>query len=419
MARVSVFTPSHRRTHLDECARSMLAQTYEDWEWIVVLNGSNRWTPSVSDPRIKVSVADSSVTGVGAAKRWACSLASGEFLVEYDHDDILASRCLEKVVKAFDSHPDAGFVYSHFAQINEDGSRNDDRFNSVMGWIYDEVEVDGKAYLQCRSMEPLPSNVSYIWFAPNHVRAFRRTAYEAIGGYNPELDILDDQDIMCRLYQHSDFHMIDECLYLQRMHDRNTQRDPKLNARIQAETVALYDANIEANALAWAQRRGLLCLDLGAAHRKPDGYIGVDQHEAQGVDIVCDVTKGIDFPDGSVGVIRAVDFFEHIPDKIALFNELYRLLEHGGILLSNTPSTDGRGAFQDPTHVAFYNENSFWYFTDANYSAFVPEIMCRFHSSRLVTFFPNEWHEQRNISYVNANLVAIKDGPRIAGINSI
>ena len=29
-----------------------------------------------------------------------------------------------------------------------------------------------------------------------------------------------------------------------------------------------------------------------------------------------------------------------------------------------TPSTDGRGAFQDPTHVSFYNENSFWYFTD-------------------------------------------------------
>ena len=67
-------------------------------------------------------------------------------------------------------------------------------------------------------------------------------------------------------------------------------------------------------------------------------------------------------------MIRAVDFLEHVPDKVALFNELYRLLAHGGMLLSLTPSTDGRGAFQDPTHVAYYNENSFWYFTDANYA---------------------------------------------------
>ena len=34
------------------------------------------------------------------------------------------------------------------------------------------------------------------------------------------------------------------------------------------------------------------------------------------------------------------------------------------MLLSLTPSTDGRGAYQDPTHVAFYNENSFWYYTN-------------------------------------------------------
>jgi hypothetical protein len=59
--------------------------------------------------------------------------------------------------------------------------------------------------------------------------------------------------------------------------------------------------------------------------------------------------------------------------------------------------------------AAFYNENSFWYFTDANYSRFVPEIKCRFQASRLVTYFPSEWHQKHNISYVSANLIAIKD----------
>ena len=157
-------------------------------------------------------------------------------------------------------------------------------------------------------------------------------------------------------------------------------------------------------------------MDLGAAHDKPEGYLGVDMREDHGVDIVADVPGGVDLPDSSVGVIRAVDFFEHVADKVALFNELYRLLAPNGMLLSLTPSTDGRGAFQDPTHVAFYNENSFWYFTDENYSRFVPEIEARFQVSRLHTHFPTDWHRQSGISYVGANLIALKPGaPRNGG----
>ena len=41
------------------------------------------------------------------------------------------------------------------------------------------------------------------------------------------------------------------------------------------------------------------------AHNKPEGYLGVDQYLGAGVDIVGDVTKGIDLADNSVGVIRA------------------------------------------------------------------------------------------------------------------
>lgn len=91
----------------------------------------------------------------------------------------------------------------------------------------------------------------------------------------------------------------------------------------------------------------------------------------------------LDLPDGSVGVIRAHDFLEHVVDKVALINELYRVLAPGGMLLTLTPSTDGRGAFQDPTHVAYYNENSFWYYTEQQHRAFVPTITARFQSSRL------------------------------------
>jgi O-antigen biosynthesis protein len=412
--RVSVFTPSHRPRFLNDCRDSLLAQTYEDWEWIVVLNRGARWAPGLDDPRIRV-VVENDLAGVGAAKRHACSLANGEFLVELDHDDELATEALAEIVAAFDDRPDVGLVFSHFAQIQEDGGREESRFDESNGWTYRDVEVDGRSLLQCDSLEATPHNVSLVWFAPNHVRAFRQSVYEKAGGYDPSLDILDDQDIICRMFQEADVHLIEKCLYFQRIHKDNTQRVTHINARIQRETIVLYDRYIEPNALAWSARRGLKALDLGAAHNKAPGYLGVDQYEGAGVDIVGDVTKGIDLPDGSVGVIRAVDFLEHVPDKIALFNELYRLLAHGGLLLSLTPSTDGRGAYQDPTHVAFYNENSFWYFTNSEFAKFVPPITCRFQTSRLVTYFPNAWHEEHKISYVCANLIAIKDGPRQGG----
>ena len=415
MPRVTVFTPSHHDRFLDDACASLLAQTYDDFEWVVLRNHGNPWTPNGEDQRIKIIDAPSGLNGVGSLKRMACEHASGEFLVERDHDDILSKNALERVVETFDANPDSGMVYSHTAQINDDLSRNEDMFNPAMGWVYRDVDVDGTTYLQFDSFLPYPSNIGYIWFAPNHVRAFRRSTYLEVGGYDESLDVLDDQDLMCRLYQHSAFTLIDECLYLQRVHRGNTQSDPEINARIQRETVRLYDNYIEGNALAHARRSGLLALDLGAAHNRPDGYLGVDLRAGETVDIVADLRQGIDLPDSSVGVIRAVDFLEHIPDKVAIMNECYRLLAHGGMLLTLTPSTDGRGAFQDPTHVSFYNENSFWYFVNREYAKYVPEINCRFQMSRSVTFAPNEWHELHNILYVNANMIAIKDGPRLGG----
>lgn len=413
--RFSVFTPSHQPRFLDECLATLQAQTCSDWEWIVLLNNGARWRPERPDDRVRVEIADD-LRGVGAAKRRACELTCGEILVELDHDDLLAKACLTELGKAFDAHPEAVFVYSNTAQITEDGKRDESRFDETCGWQYEEVNVDGRKLLQVISLAPTPHNVSYIWYAPNHVRAFRRDSYEKAGGYDAARTVLDDQDLMCRLFHVGDFHHINRCLYLQRVHPANTQSDPEINGHIQRETVALYDKYIEANALAWTQRRGLLALDLGAAHRKPPGYVGVDQRPEEGVDIVATLPEKLDLPDGSVGLMRAVEFFEHVPAKVPLINELYRLLAPGGMLLVMSPSSDGRGAYQNPAHVAHYNENSFWYYTDDQYRTFVPEIEARFQSSRLVTYFPTEWHSHKDISYVVANLIAMKEGtPRCGG----
>jgi O-antigen biosynthesis protein len=412
---LTVFTPSHHPVFLTECFQSLQDQDFTDWEWVVLLNKGARWQLPCPDARVRIIV-DDEVDGVGAAKRRACAEARGEILVELDHDDLLAPHALRAVYEAFGDQPELALAYSHTAQILEDGSRDDTRFDLSAGWEYREAVVNGRSVQYAVSLQPTPHNVSYIWFAPNHLRAFSREAYAESGGYDAERHVLDDQDLMCRLYQVGEFRLIDECLYLQRMHSANTQRDQETNAFIQTETVALYDRYIEANALTWAERQGLLALDLGAAHGHTPGYLGVDRVAGDGVDIVAELPAPLPFAEGSVGVIRAVDFLEHVADKVALINELYRLLAPGGLLLSQTPSTDGRGAFQDPTHVAFYNENSFWYYTEAQYRNYAPGVRARFQSSRLMTNYPTEWHARHHISYVTANLIALKEPmPRNGG----
>lgn len=405
---ISVFTPSHDPKYLDEAYQSLLAQTDPDWEWIVLLNNGAEWD-CPDDERVYVAV-DEEKKGVGYMKRLAVTLSEGDILLELDHDDLLEPEAIERVREAFAISDDIVFVYSDFCQINEDGSANFEEFDLNHGWSY--RDEDGSHI--CSGFPPYPHNVAYIWYAPNHLRAFRRDAYYNMGGYDPELTILDDQWLMKGLFEQGEFYQIKEGLYRQRVHAGQTQRRADLNADIQQGTREMYEKSIESLCLAWAERRGLLALDLGAAHNKRPGYKGVDVHSAQGVDYVGDFLS-LDLPPNSCGVIRAVDFLEHVTDRIAVMNKIWELLAHGGMLLSLTPSTDGRGAWQDPTHVSGWNQNSFWYYTDDNYRKFVPEIAAKFHPSKVATYFPSPWHQENNIPYVQANLVAVKKESRDFG----
>jgi len=107
-------------------------------------------------------------------------------------------------------------------------------------------------------------------------------------------------------------------------------------------------------------------LNLGSGFRPMDGYINIDLQERCNPDMVCDVTQGLPFCDEDVAEVRAFDFLEHIPlgKSVAVIEEIWRVLVPGGLFEHMTPSTDGRGAFQDPTHLSFWNINSWLYFVD-------------------------------------------------------
>lgn len=409
--RFSVFTPSHDPQWLDECYQSLVRQSVDDWEWVVVLNGTAEWSPPGEDRLVKVIRARREM-GVGEAKRLACEWATGEILVELDHDDILLPDALWRVGQAFEENPSAVLAYSHWAQILDDGSPDLTEFSAASGWNYAKWQHEGRRSKHAIAMEATPHNVSYIWYAPNHVRAFRAAAYLEAGGYDSELRILDDQDLMSRLYLLGEFERIDACLYLQRMHVKNTHRDLEINAQIQRETVALYDKYFEGAALAWTARNSLTAFEARRDGNAKQGYRTLFDASNPKYS-VWDLSH---IPDNSVGVIRAQETLPLAVDPVAVMNEIYRVLAPGGLLITVTPSSDGRGGYQDPLASSMWNENSFWYYTEDPYRDRVPELTARFQVSRSVTAFPSEWHEARSLSYVFVNLIAVKEGaPRNGG----
>ncbi len=409
--RISVFTVARDGRHLDRAYASLRAQSLDDWEWVVLLDrkAPSVWKPPAEDARVTVSRMTAKTRGPGALRRAACELCSGEILVELDQGDVLASDCLAEVVDAF-ADPGVALAYSDFALIEPDGSPSHERFDPDHGWLFTEVTVDGVKYDRCHALAPTPHNVGYIWYAPNHVRAFRRASYDAVGGYNADLEYLDDQELMARLYMVGEFAQIERCLYLESSKTDDTPRAERINKEIQEQTLVYYRDLIEDMTIAWAKRNGLRCLNLQAPIA-----IGSEPDE-RFEDVVVDPNEPrIDAADDSVGLLRAHDVLQRMPRRAAFFNECYRVLTHAGLILTETPSTDGRGAFQDPSHTAFYNENSFAYLTQRELHGLIPELTARLQVSYLGTSYPTEAHAEMLVPYVHANLLAIKDGQRQGG----
>ena len=104
-------------------------------------------------------------------------------------------------------------------------------------------------------------------------------------------------------------------------------------------------------------------LDLGCGKKKQEGFIGLDIKAMIGVDIVCDVTKGIPLQDNSVCFVIADNLMEHIGDEfIDVMNDIWRVCKLGSKVKIIVPGVHTIAAFQDPTHKRFFVLETFDYF---------------------------------------------------------
>jgi glycosyltransferase involved in cell wall biosynthesis len=309
---ISILTPVHSTSapFLMEAYQSLLTQTYTDWQWVLCENNGGKVPTEIAhNQKVKVfSLPDDA--GIGMLKRTCAYKASGDILVELDADDLLTVDALRRIADAF-TDPDTAMVYSNDAEFHQD-TWESNTYGEYWGWHSRPFMWHGHRLKEQIAWEPSPHMMRQIFWAPNHVRAWRALEYWKIGGHDATMRVGDDHDLCCRFYlDHGarGIKHIDECLYLYRVHDQNTTVSK--NADIQQATLANYLKYSRSLALRWAKDQGLRLLDLGARFGAWPGFETVDLLDAQ---ITANLNECWPFEDNSVGVLNASHILEHLHD---------------------------------------------------------------------------------------------------------
>jgi predicted hotdog family 3-hydroxylacyl-ACP dehydratase len=181
MPRVSVIIPTYNRAHLlVEAIGSVLNQTLDNLELIVVDDGSTDNTEcvvaSVGDPRLKYVRRLNG--GVAAARNTGLKNASGEFVAFLDSDDLFLPDKLAEQIGAMDDDPSPGLVYGLYYRLKQDGS------SVRQGNCYPA----GSRYLPLRTPRIFIQTV-----------LVKRSWLERIGGFDENLSVCEDQDLLWRL----------------------------------------------------------------------------------------------------------------------------------------------------------------------------------------------------------------------------
>ena len=198
MPKVSVIIPCYNQgAFIDEAVDSVLAQTFDDFEIIIVNDGStdaatNALLEKYSRP--KTTVLHTLNQGVSAARNTAIKAAAGKYILPLDADDKIEPDYLEKTVAVLDNHPETGVVWSKA-----------DFFGAQRG------EWELKPF----SLKQMMNNGCVFATA-----LFRKSDWERIGGYNVNMvHSLEDWDFWLSFVERNiGFYQIPEILFHYRKH---------------------------------------------------------------------------------------------------------------------------------------------------------------------------------------------------------
>ena len=192
MPQISIVIPAHNAAKtITETIESVQQQTFNDWELIVVNDGSTDNTlkvlQQIIEPRLKII---SSINGgVSAARNLGVAQSQGEYIAFLDADDLWVADKLELQLQALEQNPDAIVAYSWTCFMDEEKN----------GYVYHPsppYEYTGDVYPQLLKKGFIHSGSNTL---------VRKSALNRVGGFDSRCDICEDWDMWVRLAAIGDF----------------------------------------------------------------------------------------------------------------------------------------------------------------------------------------------------------------------
>lgn len=238
---ISFFTPFYNTgDKLTRTYESLKNQTWSNWEWVLVNDSSDEGKTlkiaeslAKNDSRIKIFDFREKSNGIiGESKYRAAAMSKGKYIMELDHDDIITKDAGELMIKAFKAHPDAKFVYSDCAEIDENyqSLTYGDGFAFGYGKYRNEF-YNNRMYKVAVCQNINPKTIRHIVGVPNHFRAWDREFYHSIGGHNRRLTIADDYELIVRSFLKTKFVCVRKLCYLQFFHNSNSLNNTQDSCR--------------------------------------------------------------------------------------------------------------------------------------------------------------------------------------------
>ena len=180
---VTVLTPTFNiePKYIEELYQTLVNQSYENWEWVVVDDGSSR-VASIAilrdiarrDPRVRF-FANRANLGISMASNVGLAKALGTHIALVDHDDLVARHAFLSIYQAWKRSPDAQMFYTDECKLKPDG-----RLSEI--WAKPDWS---------------PAYLEYTMYVA-HLSVYSRTFLDELGGFRAEFDGTQDYDLALR-----------------------------------------------------------------------------------------------------------------------------------------------------------------------------------------------------------------------------
>ncbi|WP_052334945.1 glycosyltransferase, partial [Halorubrum sp. AJ67] len=220
MPQVSALIPTYNRAeHVGGAIRTVLRQTYDDVEAVVVDDGSTDETPSVldryaDDPRVVVRTNERN-RGIAGSFNRAAAAAAGDLLCILGDDDRWHPEKVRRQVDRMNALDD------EYAVVYTGGVAT----SVESGDIVTEFRPD-------RRGDIYPGVLRTFSLNPHSSHMIRRSCFEAVGGFDTEFPHGVDWEMNIRLARRYKFDYVAEPLVNRRIHDTNVSQSAESQARL-------------------------------------------------------------------------------------------------------------------------------------------------------------------------------------------